>query len=55
MVELTDEGRRAITDAAPAHTDAVRRYLIDLLEVDEIATMTDVFQRVLEGLDPQRD
>jgi DNA-binding MarR family transcriptional regulator len=55
MVELTDEGRRAITDAAPAHTEAVRRYLIDLLDDDEIATMTDVFQRALEGLDPQPD
>jgi DNA-binding MarR family transcriptional regulator len=55
MVELTDEGRRAITDAAPAHTEAVRRYLIDLLDDDEIATMTDIFQRVLEGLDPQPD
>lgn len=55
VVELTHEGRRAITDAAPAHTDAVRRYLIDLLDDDEIATMTDVLQRVLEGLDPQRD
>ena len=31
MVGLTDEGRRAITDAAPAHTAAGRRYLIDLL------------------------
>jgi hypothetical protein len=28
---------------------------IDLLGDDEIATMTDVFQRVLEELDPQRD
>jgi len=55
MVELTDEGRRAITDAAPAHTEAVRRYLIDLLDDDEIATMTDIFQRVLEELDPQPD
>ena len=55
MVELTAKGRRAITDAAPAHTDAVRRYLIDLLDDDEIATMTDVFQRVLKGLDPQPD
>jgi DNA-binding MarR family transcriptional regulator len=55
VVELTNEGRRAITDAAPAHTDAVRRYLIDLLDDNEIATMTDVLQRVLEGLDPQRD
>ena len=55
VVELTAEGRRAITDAAPAHTDAVRRYLIDLLDDDEIATMTDVFQRVLDGLDPQPD
>ncbi len=31
MVGPTDEGRRAITDAAPAHTAAGRRYLIDLL------------------------
>jgi transposase-like protein len=55
MVGPTDEGRRAITDAAPAHTDVSRRYLIDLLDDDEITTMTDVLQRVLEGLDPQRD
>jgi DNA-binding MarR family transcriptional regulator len=55
MVELTAKGRRAITEAAPAHTDAVRRYLIDLLNDDEIATMTGVFQRVLERLDPQPD
>jgi DNA-binding MarR family transcriptional regulator len=55
VVELTDEGRRAITDAAPAHTDAVRRYLVDLLGDDEIVIMTDVFQRVLEELDLQRD
>ena len=55
VVELTDQGRRAITDAAPAHSDAVRRYLIDLLDDDEIATMTDVLQRVLEGLDLQPD
>ena len=55
VVELTAEGRRAIIDAAPAHTDAVRRYFIDPLDDDEIATMTDVLQRVLEGLDPQPD
>ena len=53
MVEITDDGHRAITDAAPAHVDAVRRYLVDLLDDDEIATMTNVFERVLEGL--QRD
>ena len=35
--------------------ELLRRYLIDLLDDDEIATMTDVLQRVLEGLDPQRD
>ena len=55
VVELTAEGRRAISDAAPAHTDAVRPYLIDLLEDDEIASMPDVVMRVLEGLDPHRD
>jgi DNA-binding MarR family transcriptional regulator len=55
MVELTDEGRRAITDAAPAHADAVSRYLMDLLDDADIATMTDAFQRVLERLDQQLD
>jgi len=53
IVELTDEGRRAITDAAPAHTEAVRRYLVDLLADDEMATMTNVFERVLEGLEQE--
>jgi DNA-binding MarR family transcriptional regulator len=50
IVEITDDGRRAITDAAPAHAEAVRRYLIDVLDDDEMAIMTGVFGRVLEGL-----
>jgi DNA-binding MarR family transcriptional regulator len=51
IVEITDDGRRVITDAAPAHAEAVRRYLVDRLRDDEMATMSDVFERVLEGLE----
>jgi DNA-binding MarR family transcriptional regulator len=51
IVEITDDGYRAITDAAPAHVDAVRRYLVDLLDDDEITTMTNVFERVLARLE----
>jgi len=53
IVEITADGRRAITDAAPAHAEAVRTYLIDVLDDDEMATMTNVFERVLEGLEPE--
>lgn len=47
MVEMTDDGRRAIEQAAPSHVEAVRRYLIDLLDEEELATMTAVFDRAL--------
>jgi DNA-binding MarR family transcriptional regulator len=50
IVEITADGRRAIEDAAPAHVEAVRRHFIDQLDDQEIATMTKVFRRVLDGL-----
>lgn len=53
VVVITDDGRRAITAAAPAHAQAVRTYLVDVLDDDEIAIMTNAFERVLEGLDPE--
>jgi DNA-binding MarR family transcriptional regulator len=50
VIVLTADGRRAITDAAPAHTAAVRRYLIDLLDEQQMTVMAAAFQRVLGAL-----
>ena len=50
MVRLTKAGRRAIEKAAPGHAEAVRRYFFDQLSSDEIDTVADVFDRVLETL-----
>jgi len=45
VVELTT-GARGLLTLPPGHTDAVSPInLVDLLDDDEIATMTDVFQR----------
>lgn len=52
MVEMAEDGRRAIEQAAPPHVDAVRRYLIDQLDDRELATMTAAFERALGQLRP---
>src|SRR6266576_557345 len=38
MIRLTPEGRAAITAAAPEHVKVVRRYFLDPLTKDEIAS-----------------
>jgi DNA-binding MarR family transcriptional regulator len=53
VIALTAEGRRAITDAAPAYTAAVRRYLIDLLDEQQMTVMAAAFRRVLGALPPR--
>jgi len=50
MVRLTKAGRRAIEAAAPAHAEAVQRYVFDLVSKDELETMAAVFDRVLENI-----
>jgi len=50
MVRLTKAGRRAIEEAAPGHAEAVRRYFFDQLSSDEIETLAEVFDRVLDTL-----
>ena len=50
MVRLTAAGRTTIERAAPAHAEAVQRHFFDLLSVQEVDTLTDVFDRVLEHL-----
>jgi len=50
MVRLTDAGRAAVEDAAPEHSEAIRRYFFNPLSRDELETLTAVFDRLLDHL-----
>jgi len=50
MVRLTAAGRKAIAAAAPAHAENVQRYFFDLLSDEELQTLAQVLERVLENL-----
>jgi DNA-binding MarR family transcriptional regulator len=50
MVRLTDAGRTAIERAAPDHAECVQRLFFDLVSKKEVATLTAVFDRVLENI-----
>ncbi len=50
IAELTPEGEALLKQAAPTHVEGVRAHLIDLLTVDEQATLGEAFTRVLEHL-----
>jgi DNA-binding MarR family transcriptional regulator len=55
LVVLTEQGRRAIEEAAPGHVASVRRHMIDLLTPAEITALGDLSQRVVEHLtEPRR-
>jgi DNA-binding MarR family transcriptional regulator len=55
MVRLTEAGRAAIVAAAPKHVQAVRRYFFEVLSEDELATLGDVFERLLDRLPDDED
>ena len=50
MVRLTDAGRDAIKGAAPKHAATVRRHFFDRLSDRELATLSTVFDRLLDHL-----
>jgi DNA-binding MarR family transcriptional regulator len=50
MVRLTDSGTAAVEDAAPEHSEAVRRYFLNPLSSDERETLAVVFDRLLDNL-----
>jgi DNA-binding MarR family transcriptional regulator len=54
-VILTDEGWRALRDAAPMHLASVRRNLIDLLTPTEIKTLAAISGKVIAHLDGLHD
>jgi len=47
---LTPAGRGLLESTAPSHVAGVRRWLVDLLEPDELALLGDVFARVDDHL-----
>jgi DNA-binding MarR family transcriptional regulator len=49
-VALTEQGRKAIEDAAPQHVEHVRRYLIDVLEPRQLDALGEISESVLERL-----
>lgn len=55
FVVLTPTGRTTIEAAAPAHVDAVRRYLLDALDDTQLAALADITETVLTHLDPETE
>ena len=51
FVVLTDLGRTAIDQAAPAHVDTVRRLVFDGLSSEQVAAVQAVTESVLRRLD----
>jgi DNA-binding MarR family transcriptional regulator len=51
FVVLTPAGRKVIAAAAPHHVATVRRLVIDALRSDELATLGQISQRILDQLD----
>ncbi len=43
---LTDNGAKALADAAPGHVDDIRAWLLSVVEPEERALLTDVLARV---------
>ena len=50
MVRLTNTGRTAVEDAAPEHSEAIRRYFFNPLSSQELKSMATVLDRLLDNL-----
>ena len=51
LAALTAAGMAALTAAAPGHVAAVRRYMIDRLDLDQIRQLGDIAAAVVAVLD----
>jgi DNA-binding MarR family transcriptional regulator len=50
ILTLTEAGWHAVTTAAPAHVDSVRRHFVDLLTSEQIQVLGDLTETVLAHL-----
>ncbi|MEM9521440.1 MAG: hypothetical protein AAGA37_19170 [Actinomycetota bacterium] len=55
LVTLTDEGRALLDAAAPAHVDAVRSLVVDVLDPTELVALAALSRRVAGPLNPAND
>lgn len=53
FVVLTPAGRAAITAAAPAHVQTVRRLFFDAFTADDVAALTAMSERVLARIEAE--
>jgi DNA-binding MarR family transcriptional regulator len=51
-VTLTDQGYDVLAAAAPEHVAAVRRYVFDLLDTDQVRQLGEIADAMLDVLDP---
>jgi DNA-binding MarR family transcriptional regulator len=52
LAVLTDEGFRALEEAAPKHVESVRRHLFDLLSPEQLAQLQQIDDALLDHLLP---
>lgn len=50
VIALTQDGLKAIEEAAPGHVAAVRRHMVDLLTDEEIAALDALSHRIVDHL-----
>lgn len=50
FIKLTEAGREAITAAAPGHVEAVRRLFFDALTREQLSTLHQVSEQVLDRI-----
>ena len=51
LATLTDEGFGKLASAAPGHVDAVREYVIDALDPEQLRQLTAIGETILGRLD----
>ncbi|MCT9934340.1 MarR family transcriptional regulator [Planotetraspora sp. A-T 1434] len=51
VAELSDEGFKALAEAAPGHVEEVRRFLFDPLTRDQIRQFHDILSTILSGIE----
>jgi DNA-binding MarR family transcriptional regulator len=55
LAELTDTGMRRLRAAAPGHVADVRRHFIDLMTPEQLAVITEVFEKVRRAVAESAD
>jgi DNA-binding MarR family transcriptional regulator len=53
LATLTDEGFAALAAAAPGHVDAVRAYVIDALDTEQLQQLTGICDTIMARMDAE--